>query len=175
MENSLTTLAERLKAKTESERQEAEALIRQNFTALSQSLSASSKDALRTTEIAIRDNLSNMEKNLSSQCRIMGQLFSRQYRLALAWSMGILLLTIVTAWGLITLARYRITELESEITALNERKLTLEEGYAEVWRTFKGLEAYHAEGQDYLLTARGWSIVHAGTVDKRDAWQVVRK
>lgn len=175
MENSLTTLAERLKAKTENERREAETLIRQSFAALSQSLSASSKDALHTTETAILHSLSGMEKNISAQCRAMGQLFSRQYRLALAWSMGILLFTIVTAWGLITLSRYRMTELESEIAALNERKLTLEEGYAKVWETFKGLEAYHSEGKEYLLTARGWRIVHAGTVGKRDAWQVVRK
>lgn len=175
MENSLTTLAERLKAKTEQERQEAETLIRQNFTALSQSLSASSKDALHTTEAAIRDSLSDTEKKISSQCRIMGQLFSRQYRLALAWSVGILLLTIGTAWGLIALSRYRITALESEIAVLTEQKRTLEEGYAKVWRTFKGLEAYHAEGKDYLLTAKGWSIVLAGTVGSRDAWQVVRK
>ena len=40
---------------------------------------------------------------------------------------------------------------------------------------FKGLEPYHSEGKDYLLTPEGWKIIHAGTVNKQDAWSIVRK
>ena len=40
---------------------------------------------------------------------------------------------------------------------------------------FKGLEPYHSEGKDYLLTPEGWKITHAGTTGKQDAWRIVKK
>ena len=58
---------------------------------------------------------------------------------------------------------------------LSERKDSLEAQSAQIWATLKGLEPYRSEGKDYLLTPEGWTITHAGTVGKKDAWVIVRK
>ena len=76
---------------------------------------------------------------------------------------------------LLTLAEKKITALHREIIVLSERKEALEVQSARIWATFKSLEPYHAEGKDYLLTPEGWTIIHGGTVGKRDAWIIVRK
>lgn len=175
MQNSLNSLTEKLRSRTEKERQDAEALIQRNFDALSQNLSASSKNALSTTEAAILESLSSMERNISSRCRSLKALFSAQYRTALLWSFGILLLTTLSVWGLITLGQYRIGSLRQEIAELSTRKATLEEDCNRLWSRFKGVEPYKAEGKDYMLTLTGWQIVYAGKVSQRDAWEVVRK
>ena len=83
MQNSASSLAEKLRARTEKERQETETLFQENFHALQQHLQASSKSALATTENAILESLAQLEQNISSRCRTMGTVFSRPYRLAL--------------------------------------------------------------------------------------------
>ena len=69
--NSLASLAERMRAKTEQDRQELEALTRQQFNALSESLRQSSTAALRTTEAAIQDKLGTLEENITSRCQTL--------------------------------------------------------------------------------------------------------
>ena len=64
------TLAEKMKARTEQDRQELETLTRQQFSALQQSLSESSKNALSITEAAILSQLSSLERNVTSRCRM---------------------------------------------------------------------------------------------------------
>ena len=83
---------------------------------------------------------------------------------------------IFNGWGLLTLAEKKITTLHREITALSERKDSMEAQSAPLWATFKGLEPYQSEGKSYLLTPEGWTITHGGTLNgKRDAWRIVRK
>ena len=79
------------------------------------------------------------------------------------------------AEGLLALAEKKITTLHREITALSERKDSMEAQSARLWATFKGLEPYHSEGKDYLLTPEGWTITHGGTLGKREAWIIMRK
>ena len=66
-QNSLNSLAERIKAKTEQERQEVETLTRQQFSALSANLQQSSKNALSITEAAILKEIVEMEKSITSR------------------------------------------------------------------------------------------------------------
>lgn len=171
----LNSLTEKLKAKTERERQEMEALTRQQFDALSQSLRESSKNALSTTEAAILSQCASLEQNVTSRCRILSAAFGWKCLQALVITLCILAGAMFSCWGLLALAEKKITALNREITTLSERKESLETQSARIWATFKGLEPHHAEGKDYLLTPEGWTIVHAGTTGKRDAWRVVRK
>jgi hypothetical protein len=171
----LTSLAKRIKAKTEQEQRELETLTRQQFNALSKSLSESSKNALSTTEAAILGSITDMETNITSRCRSLGKMFDRKYLASILLSAGILLLTTLACWGLMMLYQHRITDLRQETTSLQNRKEILESSTAEIRAIFKGLAPYQAEGKDYLLTPEGWKIIHAGTVGKRDAWIIVRK
>ncbi len=67
MQNSASSLAEKLWARTEKERQATEALFQENFHALQQHLQASSKNALATTENAILESLAQLEQTISSR------------------------------------------------------------------------------------------------------------
>ncbi len=172
----LNSLAEKVKAKTERERQEVEALTRQQFDALSKSLSESSKNALNTTEAAILSGIADMEKNITSRCQSLGEMFNRKYWLSIALSAGILFLTVVTCCGLITLYQHRITDTRRELAELTREKETLQTQSARIWSSFKGLEPHHAEGKDYLLLPAGRKFQFVGLMpDKREAWEIVRK
>ena len=172
----LNTLTEKLKAKTERERQEIEALTRQQFDSLSQSLRESSKTALDTTEAAILHQLANLEQSVTSRCRILSAAFGWKCLQALVITLCIVTSVSFGGWGLLTLAEKKITALHREIATLSERKESLEVQSARIWATFKGLEPYQSEGKSYLLTPEGWTITHGGTLNgKRDAWRIVRK
>ena len=172
----LNSLAEKMKARTERERQELEALTRQQFNALQRSLSESSKNALNTTEAAILSGIADMEKNITSRCRSLGEMFNRKYWLSIVLSAGILLLTVLTSWGLITLYQHRITDTRRELTELTREKEALQTQSARIWASFKGLEPHHAEGKDYLLLPAGRKFQFVGLMpDKREAWEIVRK
>lgn len=172
----LNSLTERLKAKAEQEQRDLEALTRQQFDTLSKSLSESSKNALYTTEAAILSSITDMEKNITSRFQNLGEIFNRKYMLSIALSAGILFMTVLTCWGLITLYQHRITDTRRELAALTREKEALQMQNARIWTTFKGLEPHHAEGKDYLLLPAGRKFQFAGLMpDKREAWEIVRK
>ena len=127
------------------------------------------------TEAAILSGITDMETNITSRCRSLGKMFDRKYLASILLSAVILLLTTLACWGLMTLYQYRITDLRQEIAAFQNRKETLESNNAKIRAIFKGLTPYQVEDKDYLLTPQGWTIIHAGTVGKQDAWSIVRK
>ena len=171
----LNSLTEKMRAKTERERQELEILTRKQFDALSRNLSESSKNALSITETAILTGITDMEKNITSRCQSLGEMFNRKYWLSIALSAGILFMTVLTCWGLITLYQHRITDTRRELADLTREKEALQTQNARIWATFKGLEPHRAEGKDYLLTPEGRVLRSAGMVGKREAWEIVRK
>ena len=171
----LNTLAERMKARTEQERRELETRTRQQFDALSKSLNESSKNALGTTEAAILHQLSSLERSMTSRCRMMSAAFGWKCLQALTLTLCILTGAVFGGWSLLTLAGNKVTALHREIATLSEQKAALEARNSKIWATFKGLEPYQSDGKDYLLTPEGWTIIHAGTAGKRDAWGMVRK
>lgn len=159
---SASSLAERVRAKAEQERQEMESLTRQQFSALSESLRQSSQSALSTTEAAILAQLGNLESSTAPQPdahRAFGWTCLR----GLLLSLSILTGAGLGSWGLLTLAGKQASNLRVEIVMLKEQKETLEAQSAQLWATFKSLEPYHADGKDYLLTPEGWTITHGGT------------
>lgn len=152
-----------------------ESLTRKQFDALSRSLHESSTTALNTTEAAILRQFSSLEQNVTSRCRILSAAFGWKCLQAVVITLCILTGAIFSGWGLLALAEKKITTLHREITALSERKDSMEAQSARLWAIFKGLEPYHSEGKDYLLTPEGWKITHVGTTGKQDAWIIVRK
>ena len=172
---SASSLAERVRAKAEQERQEMESLTRQQFSALSESLRQSSQNALSTTEAAILAQLGNLESSISSRSRTLHRAFGWTCLRGLLLSLSILMGAGLGGWGLLTLAGKQVSNLRAEIVTLKEQKEALETESAAIWNTFKGLEPLHSDGKDYLLTPEGWTIIPGGTTGKRDAWRIVRK
>lgn len=172
---SASSLAERVRAKAEQERQEMESLTRQQLNALSESLRQSSQNALTTTEAGILTQLGNLENTLSSRSRTLNRAFGWTCLRGLLLSLSILLGAGMGGWGLMALAGKQVSNLRTEIVTLKEQKEALEAENSAIWNTFKGLEPFHSEGKDYLLTPEGWTIINSGMADKRDAWRIVRK
>lgn len=113
---------------------------------------------------------------MTSRCRILSAAFGWKCLQAMVITLCILTGAICSGWGLITLAGNKITALHQEITTLSERKESLEAQNTRIWGTFKGLEPYQdSDGKNYLLTPEGWTITQGGTLNKRDAWRIVRK
>ena len=172
---SASSLAERVRAKAEQERQEMESLTRQQFSVLSESLRQSSQNALSTTEAAILAQLGNLESSISSRSRTRHLAFGWTCLRGLLLSLSILMGAGLGGWGLLTLAGKQVSNLRTEITTLKKQKESLEAQSATIWNTFKGLEPLHSDGKDYLLTPEGWTIINSGMAGKRDAWRIVRK
>lgn len=172
---SASSLAERVRAKAEQDRQEMESLTRQQFSALNESLRQSSQNALSTTEGAILAQLGNLESTLSSRCRTLNRVFGWTCLRGLLLSLSILMGAGLGGWSLLTWTGNEAVRLRKEVVALATQKEALQTENARIWATFKGLEPYQAGGKDYLLTPEGWTVMHGGTLNKRDAWRIVRK
>ncbi len=172
---SANSLADRVRAKAEEDRQMMESLTRQQFSALSESLRQSSQNALSTTEAAILVQLGSLEKSLSSRSKILSRAFGWTCLRGLLLSLSILAGAGLGGWGLLTLAGKQVSNLRTEITTLTKQKESLEAQSSQIWATFKGLEPLHSDGKDYLLTPEGWTIINSGMAGKRDAWRIVRK
>ena len=127
---SANSLAERVKAKAEQERQEMESLTRQQFSALSESLRQSSQNALSTTEAAILAQLGNLESSISSRSRTLHRAFGWTCLRGLLLSLSILLGAGLGGWGLMALAGKYAVNLRAEISELQTTKKDLEKTLA---------------------------------------------
>ena len=171
----LHTLAERIRAKTEQDAQEIESLTRQQFESLSRSLAELSKSALNTTESVIHSNMANLENEIAFRCRIMSRIFGKTC-LQVALLMFCVLLTLsLFSWGTMSLQRREAQGLRREISELKAEKEAWDRDFPPLQRAFSGLELYQAEGKPYLLLPEGQAFRLAGTVDQREAWEIVRK
>jgi hypothetical protein len=70
-----------------------------------------------------------------------------KYWLSIVLSAGILSMTMLTCWGLITLYQHWIADMRRKLTDLMREKEALQAQNARIWATFKGLEPHHAEGR----------------------------
>ena len=137
---SITSLTERLKAKTAQDTQEIEALIQEQLKRLSESLSESSENALSTTATAIRGYLSRLEKEIASNCRIMSLTFGKKWLQVAVLSLSLILGTALSGWVLITLAESKVVNLRREIAELTAKKEGLEKTIASWPLRLEGLE-----------------------------------
>lgn len=175
MVNTSGTLMDRLNNKAEQDRQQTETLFQEHFQTLNRNLQSASENALRTTENAITKKVSALEQRLTSKCQNLEHLFTPLNARMLRWSCLLVTIVALTLFSTIGIFRYLATDLRQEIAELRHEKDVLETNYAQIWRQFKGLEAYEAEGKHYLLTGPGWVIELAGTLGKKNAWLIVRE
>ena len=139
-------------------------------------MSESSKNALSTTESAIRSSIAELEKNITSRCQSLGSMFSRKYLYSILLSAGILALTVLTCWGLITLYRYQITDLQQEIAGLKAQKELWDRDFPPIQRAFSGIMLHQQNGKNYLILPVGRTARNNGEMlDKQEAWEIVRR
>ncbi|WP_246197864.1 hypothetical protein [Solidesulfovibrio aerotolerans] len=158
-----------MRAKTEQDRQELEALTRQQFDALSKSLQQSSTAALRTTEAAIQEKLGKLEEHIASRCQTLSWTFGRKWLQALLLSMALLAGTALGGWGVVTLLTHRVKALQGEIQSLNVSKTELENTAGQLEKRTWGLKLLeNQEGRFIILPPK--TSAHTGwTVGKQQA------
>lgn len=160
----MNSLAERIRAKTEQERQEVETLTRQQFDALSQSLSESSKNALSTTEAAILSQLTSLERNVTSHCRTLSLTFGKRWLQVVFLTSAVILAAAASMWGISAFFQSKAGNLRQEITELAARKIVLEKTVSQLEAKTWGLELSENEkGRFIILPPKvtpktGWTV-----------------
>ncbi|EHJ48327.1 hypothetical protein DFW101_2322 [Solidesulfovibrio carbinoliphilus subsp. oakridgensis] len=167
--NSLASLAERMRAKTEQDRQELEALTRQQFNALSESLRQSSTAALRTTEAAIQEKLGKLEESIASRCQTLSWAFGKRWLQALLLSMALLMGTALGGWGVVTLITNRVLALQGEIQSLNASKAELENTVGQLEKRTWGLKLLENQDGRFIILPPKTSAHTGWTVGKQQA------
>jgi hypothetical protein len=164
---SLSSLAERLRTKTEKDAQEIESLTRQQFDSLSRSLAESSQNALNTTENAIRNSMFGLEKEISSRCRIMSLAFGWKCLQIALLAFSLMLGAGLGGWGLFTLAGNKSLNLKQEIAELSARKEALEKTAA-TWP----LVLRDAPNGRFIIPTPPHTLKDRWTFDNQPAWKL---
>ncbi len=167
--NSLSTLAERIRAKTEQDRQEIEALTRQQFNSLSENLNASSKNALSSTEVAIQAQLAVLEKSVTSRCAILNWMFGKRFLQALFLSFALFLGLTFGGWSLIQWETSRILSLRKETAQLQSTVAALEKTAAQWEAKTWGLELTENDKGRFIIIPAKITIKTGWTLGNRQA------
>ena len=170
--NSLSSLAERIKAKSEREAQEVENLTRLQFESLSRSLAASSKNALSTTESAILSGMSSLEKQIASRCRIMNVAFGKTCLQACLLMFCALLITSLFSWGVMRLFLNEAQNLRQEIATLKADKAALEQTVGILEKKTWGLTLYEDQTGRFIIPCQPLTLRDQWKVGKAPAWKL---
>ncbi len=170
--NSLSTLTERIRAKTEQDRQEIEILTQQQFNSLSENLSASSKNALSSTETAIQAQLAALEKSVASRCGILSRMFGKRFLQALLLSFALFLGLTLGGWGLIQWETGRILSLRQEASQLQSTVTALEKTAAQWEAKTWGLELTENDKGRFIIIPSKMTIKTNWTLGNRQAIKV---
>ena len=153
-----------MRSKAEQDRQELEALTREQFDALSESLRRSSTAALSTTEAAIQDALGRLEVSIASRCQTLSWAFGRRWLQALLLSLALLVGVASGGWGLLTMLKSKATALQNEIQDLRDDKAALEATVTQLNERTWGLKLLeNQEGRFIVLPPKttpktGWTV-----------------
>ena len=169
---SLSTLAKRIKARTERDAQEIETLTRQQFEYLSRSLAASSKSALSTTESAILSSMSSVEEKIASRCRIMSVAFGKTCLQASLLMFCVLLVASLFSWGVMRLFRNEAQDLRQEIAALKADKAALEQAIGILENKTCGLTLYEDQKGCFIIPRQPLTLRDQWKVGKDPAWKL---
>lgn len=161
-----------MRAKTEQDRQELEALTRHQFDALSKSLRQSSAAALNTTEAAIQEKLGTLEESIVSRCQTLSWTFGRKWLQALLLSMALLAGAALGGWGVMAMLTHRLTALQDEIQSLNANKADLENTVGQLEKRTWGLKLLENQDGRFIVLPPKTSAHTGWTVGKQQAVKV---
>lgn len=162
--NSLKTLAEKMKARTERERQELEELTEQQFETLKMNLTALSKNALTTTEGVILSQLANLEKQLKTRSQLMSRTFGRRLLQGSLLGLAMILGLSFGCWGLMRWETNSILTLKQEREQLRSHIIILERTASQLEAKTWGLELSETEKGRFIILPpqttpeTGWTV-----------------
>jgi len=161
---SLSNLTERLKSKTEQDRQTAERLIKAEFESLSANVSASMKNALATIENAMLRETATIREKTASHIKLLNNGFIKHWLMCGLLGLGLTGGLALGGWTLATLARRHVNSLRQDMTILKKQKTDLEDALKQLENQTWGLRLLETpEGRFIILPPKanlktGWSI-----------------
>jgi hypothetical protein len=160
--SSLADLTERLKSKTEQERQTAERQIEAEFKSLSVNVNASMKNALSTIENAMLHETATVRESTASHIKMLNNGFIKHWLVCGLLSLGLTSGLALGGWGLAALAQRQVTNLRQEVSFLKREKVNLED-------TLKQLES-QTWGLRLLETTEGRFIILPPKINLKLGW-----
>lgn len=181
----LSSLADRLKAKTEEERRTTEKMIEDNFENLSLSLNASTKmiedsfknsslnltvsakNALGIIERAIWDEAMHTNRNVTAHVKLLNNGFMKHWLMCALLGLGLMLGMFAGGFGLTRLALYHLNSLRTELTSLKQQIATEKTSLRQIQSQTWGLEL--------LETAQGRFIILPSNMTPKPGWNYNRR
>jgi len=71
--------------------------------------------------------------------------------------------------------RYQITDLQREIAALKVQKEIWDRDFPPIQKAFSGIMLHQENGRNYLILPEGRTARNGGTLENREAWEIVRR
>ena len=169
----MSSLVEKLQARTEQTLQEIERLTDEQFKTLSESLSASSRNALATTESDIVREIEAMRSRLTVNCNTVSLLFgSRLLQMSL---LGFALMTGLFAggWGLMAWMGNKVQTLNQEISTSSQAKNIEKQTLSKLRRKTWGVQLETIDGKKYIILDKGSKVTTTATTrDGRQALEL---
>ena len=169
----VSSLVEKLQARTEQTRQEMEKMTDDQFKLLSKSLSESSRNVLTTTEADIAREIEAMRFRLSAKCSTVSLLFGS--RLLQMFLLGIALMTGLFAggWGVMAWMGSQVQTLKQEISTLNQAKDIEQQTLSNLHHKTWGIQFQTIDGKRYIVLDPGLKVTRtATTTDGRQALEL---
>lgn len=123
---SLNNLAERLKEKTEQDRQQMENIVNKELANLRQNLSAVTQNALSTIKSDMEREIRKSRETLKEQIKVLSLSFAQRWLTASLIALAILLGLAMGGLGLVKLAERKAMNLHQEISRLQKQQTQLE-------------------------------------------------
>ena len=163
----LSSLANRIKAKTEKERRTTEKMIEDSFENLSITLTASATHALGTIERAIDRETMNAKRNIMEQIKLLNSGFMKHWLVIALFGLALMLGMFVGGWGLMWGAQHYLNSLHSDLTDLKRQigkeETTLRQLQSQTWR----LEFVEDTNGRFIAPPPGKKLVTGWTIGKR--------
>ena len=169
----VSSLVEKLQARTEQTRQEMEKLTDDQFKLLSKSLSESSRNALTTTESGIAREIEAMQFRLTANCKTVSLLFGS--RLLQMFMLGFALIVGLFAggWGLMAWMGSKVQTLNQEISTLSQAKEIEQQTLSKLQGKTWGIQLETIDGKRYIILNQGSKVTTTATTrDGRQALEL---
>jgi cell division protein FtsB len=169
----MSSLVEKLQARTEQTRQEIEKLTDEQFKTLSESLSASSRNALSTTESDIAREIEAMRSRLSAKCSTVSLLFGSRLLQMFLLGLAMLLGLLAGGWGLMAWLGSQVQALNQEISTLSQAKEIEQQTLSKLHRKTWGIQLETVDGKKYIILDQGSKATTTATTrDGRQALEL---
>ena|GEM_PF-1864287 len=162
--SSLANLTERLKSKTEEDRQTAERQIEAEFKTLSVNVRESMKSALATIEDAMRRETATLSESLTRQARLLNSGLIRHWLMVGLLGLALISGLAVGGLGLATLAQRHVSHLRQNLAYMSQEKARLETALKQLESNTWGLSLVETpEGRFIILPQKatpktGWTF-----------------